>query len=312
MTDGLAKSDAPGGESWPALPLEEWKDTYATLHMWTQVVGKVRLALTPLQNHWWNVPLYVTPRGLSTSAIHYGQRAFEINFDFIAHQLLISCSDGSSRTLALAPRSVADFYREVMAALAELGIEVSIWPVPVELENPVPFEQDHEHASYDPVYANRFWRILVQSDKVFKEFQARFTGKVSPVHFFWGSFDLAVTRFSGRPAPEREGADPITREAYSHEVISHGFWPGGGAFPAAAFYSYTAPEPAGLDRQPVRPRGAFYSAEMKEFLLPYDEVRRADSPEQALLEFLQSTYEAGADLAGWERAALERAPEARR
>jgi Family of unknown function (DUF5996) len=301
---------------WPALPLEEWQDTCATLHMWTQIVGKIRLAQTPLINHWWNVPLYVTSRGLTTSAMPYHDRTFEIDFDFIDHQLLIKCDDGAIETLALAPRSVADFYREVMRRLASLGIEVKIWPVPVEVPDPIPFAQDHQHAAYDAEYANRFWRILAATDKVFTAFRSRFIGKCSPVHFFWGSFDLAVTRFSGRRAPERDGADPITREAYSHEVISHGFWPGtrpaAGAqsdsvIAAPAFYSYTAPEPDGLSGAPVRPKQAYYSAAMKEFILLYDEVRQADAPATALMEFLESTYEAGAELANWNRADLERA-----
>ncbi|HEV2708121.1 MAG TPA: DUF5996 family protein [Pyrinomonadaceae bacterium] len=295
-------------ESWPALPFEEWQETCETLHMWTQVVGKIRLALTPLVNHWWNVPLYISSRGLTTSAMPYGERLFEIDFDFIEHLLRISCSDGRTQTLPLVPRTVADFYREVFEKLAQLDINVKIWTMPVEVENPTRFEQDTHHASYDAVSVEKFWRVLMQADRVFKEFRARFTGKVSPVHFFWGSFDLAVTRFSGRPAPPREGADSITREAYSHEVISHGFWPGSAAAPAAAFYSYTAPEPEGLSRVAVRPPEAFYSTELKEYLLRYEDVRRADAPAQALLEFLQSTYEAGANLAAWERASLERTP----
>ena len=292
-------------EVWPSLPLEEWRETYATLHMWTQVVGKIRLAQTPLVNHWWNVPLYVTSRGLTTSAMPYEQRTFQIDFDFIDHKLVIECSDGSLRTLPLAPRSVADFYREVMSLLAELGIEVKIWTTPVEIPAPIPFEKDHEHASYDAEYANRFWRILVQSVRVMEKFRARFTGKCSPVHFFWGSFDLAVTRFSGRRAPERVGADAITREAYSHEVISHGFWPGMGPLGAPAFYSYTAPEPQGLSDAAIRPGEAFYSKEMSEFILLYDDVRLSASPDDSLMEFLQSTYEAGANLAQWNRAELE-------
>src|SRR5918997_3711330 len=226
---------------WPSLPLGEWQDTYATLHMWTQVVGKIRLALTPLVNHWWNVPLYVSARGLNTSAMPYNDRTLEIEFDFIGHLLHIACSDGTTRTLPLEPRSVADFYREVLSLLRELGIEVKIWTTPVEVPDPVPFEQDTAHASYDPEYAQRFWRILSLSARVLEEFRARFVGKCSPVHFFWGSFDLAVTRFSGRTAPERPDADAITREAYSHEVISHGFWPGAGPLGKPAFYSYTAP-----------------------------------------------------------------------
>lgn len=308
MSNPQVKSEEHNGEVWPSLPLEEWKDTYATLHMWTQVIGKIRMKQSPLINHWWQVPLYVTARGLTTSAIPYDMRTFEIDFDFIAHQLIIKCDDGALETIALAPRSVADFYREVMERLRGLGIEVKIWTTPVEVENPIPFEQDHTHASYDPEYAQRFWRILLQADKIFKEFRSRFIGKVSPVHFFWGSFDLAVTRFSGRPAPERVGADAITREAYSHEVISHGFWPGGGAITSPAFYSYTAPEPPGLKEQAIRPDAASYNQEMSEFLFLYDDVRRATSPAEALMEFLQSTYEAGANLAGWDRAALERIP----
>ncbi|HVF87926.1 MAG TPA: DUF5996 family protein [Pyrinomonadaceae bacterium] len=291
---------------WPALPLEEWQGTYATLHMWTQIVGKVRLAQSPMENHWWQVPLYVTARGLTTSAIPYAGKTFEMDFDFIAHNLLINVSDGATKIIPLAPRSVAAFYSEVMNALRSLGIEVKIYTTPVEIPDPIPFTEDHAHASYDPEYANRFWRILVQADRVMKEFRGRFIGKSSPVHFFWGSFDLAVTRFSGRPAPERDGADAITREAYSHEVISHGFWPGSGAMKEAAFYSYTAPEPKGLSEETIRPNGAMYSREISEFILPYDVVRQADSPDEALTEFLQSTYEAGARLANWDRNALER------
>jgi hypothetical protein len=304
---------------WPALPLNEWQETYATLHMWTQIVGKIRLKQTPLVNHWWNVPLYVTARGLTTSAMPYKDRAFEIDFDFIDHRLLIKRDDGATETIDLVPRSVAEFYREVIDRTRRLDIEVKIWPVPVEVENPVPFEQDHQNASYDPEYANRFWRILVQVDRVFTQFRARFIGKCSPVHFFWGSFDHAVTRFSGRRAPERDGADLITREAYSHEVISHGFWPGirasgpverdksEGTINEPAFYSYTAPEPAGLSNEPIRPAQAFYSTAMKEFILLYEDVRNSDSPDQALMEFLESTYEAGVRLAKWDRAELERA-----
>jgi hypothetical protein len=307
MVDPNGVRPHAGDEIWPSLPLEEWKETYATLHMWTQVVGKIRLAQSPPINHWWQVPLYVTARGLTTSAMPYDSRIFEIDFDFIDHQLLIKCSDAAMRIIPLSPRSVADFYHEVMRALRELDMEIKIWTMPVEVENPIPFEKDHGHAAYDAEYANRFWRILLRADKVFKEFRSDFIGKVSPVHFFWGSFDLAVTRFSGRRAPEREGADAITREAYSHEVISHGLWPGGGAIKGPAFYSYTAPEPAGLSKEAVRPSQAFYSKEMSEFLLLYDDVRQADAPEETLLEFLQSTYEAGARLANWDRAALERA-----
>jgi hypothetical protein len=306
MVDTKMESKPAADGDWPSLPLAEWKDTYATLHMWTQIVGKVRLVQSPPVNHWWQVPLYVTPRGLTTSPIPYETRAFQIDFDFIDHQLLVNTSDAVTKTIALAPRSVADFYKELMATLRALKIEVEIHASPDEVPDPVPFAEDHAHASYDPVYANRFWRILLQTDRVFKEFRSRFIGKCSPVHFFWGSFDLAVTRFSGRPAPERPGADRITLEAYSHEVISHGFWPGGGAIEGPAFYSYTAPAPAGLDKALIRPPKAFYSQEMSEFLLMYDDVRKASSPDKALLDFLQSTYEAGANLAKWDRASLER------
>ena len=291
-------------DAWPGLPVKEWQDTYATLHMWTQIVGKIRLTLTPLENHWWNSVLYVTSRGLTTSAIPYGVRTFEIDFDFIDHRLLIQTSDGEIKSLALEPRSVADFYGEVMAQLKSLAIEVQIHAKPDEVAEPISFAEDHKHASYDAEYANRFWRILVQADRVFKQFRSRFIGKCSPVHFFWGSFDLAVTRFSGRRAPERPGADAITREAYSHEVISHGFWPGGGAVESPLFYSYTAPAPEGLANEAIHP--GYYSIDLSEFVLPYDDVRQSASPDESLLEFMQSTYEAGARLANWDRVALER------
>ena len=293
-------------ESWPALPLEAWQDTRDTLHLWTQIVGKVRLALSPLINHWWEVPFYISARGLTTSAIPYNRGVFEIEFDFIDHYLIIQTSEDSRKTIPLAPRSVADFYKEFMAALGSLGIEVTIWHMPVEIPNAIAFDQDIKHASYDPEYANRFWRILVLVETIFQEFRSGFIGKNSPVHFFWGSFDLAVTRFSGRRAPPREGADSITREAYSHEVISAGFWPGGGEMKGAAFYAYAAPEPAGYAQAAVRPGKAFYHPQMKEFFLMYDDVRLDPSPRSALLEFLQSTYEAGANLAKWNRAELER------
>ena len=296
-------------ESWPELKFADWKDTLATLHMWTQVVGKIRLEQTPLVNHWWNVPLYVSARGLTTTAMPYEDRIFEIEFDFIDHQLRIECSDGASKILELRPQTVADFYAAVMSALNELGITVKIWTMPVEIPDPIRFEEDTVHASYDAEYANRFWRALVKVDDVFKEFRARFIGKVSPVHFFWGSFDHAVTRFSGKPAPARPDADLINREAYSHEVISHGFWPGNKDM-EAAFYSYTTPEPAGLadtiSQGKISPAKTFYSTEMKEFFLPYDDVRSSDSPEAALMDFCQTIYEAGANLANWDRAALER------
>jgi hypothetical protein len=291
---------------WPALPLEEWKDTYATLHMWTQIVGKIRLSKTPLVNHYWNSTLYVSSRGLTTSAIPSGDMLFEIDFDFIDHKLIIQASNGSVKVLPLSPRPVADFYKELLSTLKSIGIEVSINAKPDEVPNPIPFAEDTVHASYDPEYANRFWRILVQVEKVFQQFRSLFIGKCSPVHFFWGSFDLAVTRFSGKRAPERPKADGITREAYSHEVISHGFWPGSGEVKSPAFYSYTAPAPEGLDRATVRPSAVTYNKEMGTFFLMYDVVRTDKSPEALLMEFMESTYEAGANLAKWDRDALER------
>jgi len=293
-------------EALPALPLDSWKDTQATLHMWGQVVGKVRLKLCPLVNHWWNVPFYVTARGLTTSVMPYKGGDVEILFDFIDHQLFIETSSGSTRMLTLKPQTVAEFYGSVMAALRDLGVDVEIWTKPQELPDPIPFEQDTVHKSYDRDAAHRFWRILVWVDSVLKEFRAGFIGKVSPVHFFWGSFDHAVTRFSGRRAPERPGADLITREAYSHEVSSAGFWPGGGDIKSPAFYSYAAPEPGGFAQRHVRPQKAFYHPEMKEFLLMYDDVRAADSPRDALMEFLQTTYDAAADCGNWDRKNLER------
>jgi Family of unknown function (DUF5996) len=292
--------------AWPALPLESWKDTYATLHMWTQIVGKVKLALTPLVNHWWNVPLYVSSHGLTTSAMAYGTRTLEIQFDFLTHQLKIQCSDGGERTLKLRPQSVADFYHEFMDALRSAGIEVKIWRMPAEIPNPIPFDEDRVHAAYDAEAVGRFWRILLSVDEVMKEFRARFIGKSSPVHFFWGSFDMAVTRFSGRRAPERPNADSVTREAYSHECISSGFWPGSGEIKQAAFYSYAAPAPKGLREAKVLPSAALYHSGLGEFLLMYDDVRNAPDPRAALLDFLQTTYEAGATLGNWDRQSLER------
>jgi uncharacterized protein DUF5996 len=293
-------------ECWPSLQLDSWKDTYATLHMWTQMVGKVQLRLTPLVNHWWNVPLYVTARGLTTSRIPYEQRAFELWFDFIGHALVLETSDGILKKLPLAPRSVAEFYEEFMGMLRSAGIHVKIWRMPVEIPNPIPFDQDRAHHSYDAQSVERFWRILLSVDSVFNQFRSRFIGKSSPVHFFWGSFDLAVSRFSGRRAPERPGADSMTREAYSHEVSSVGFWPGGGDVKDAAFYSYMAPEPQGFKDALVRPRAAYYDKQLGEFLLMFEEVRKAESPTAWLLEFCQSTYEAGARLGNWDRTALER------
>src|SRR6201987_1367455 len=292
--------------TWPALPYAEWKDTCETLHMWTQIVGKGRLALSPFINHWWEVPFYVSARGLTTSAIPYPAGVFEAEFDFIEHALRIETSTGETDVLDLGPKSVASFYKEFMASLKSLGIDVKIWPMPVEVPNPIRFDQDTTHASYDPAYAERFFHILVTLNPIFQEFRGRFIGKDSPVHFFWGSFDLAVTRFSGRRAPERPGADRITREAYSHEVSSVGWWPGGGDVANPAFYAYVAPEPTGFNDYPVKPEQARYNEQIKEFLLPYEDVRRAASPEEAVRAFLESTYATAADKAGWDRAALER------
>jgi hypothetical protein len=297
----------PDSPQWPALPLAKWQDTYATLHMWTQVAGKIRLALSPPINHYWGIALYVTARGLTTSPMPYPEGTFEINFDFTSHELQIQTSTGESRTFRLIPRTVAQFYFELLAALHSLGIDAKVWTMPVEVPRPVRFNLDETHSSYDPEYAHRFWQILSRVDTVLREFRSRFIGKVSPVHFFWGSFDLAVTRFSGRRAPERPGADPITKEAYSHEVISHGFWPGDGEIiKDAAFYAYCAPEPKGFADQKVKPQQAFYSKEKSEYFLMYEDVRNAPSPEQALLDFCQSTYEAAANLANWDRPALEK------
>ncbi len=293
-------------ERWPALPYEEWRSTCQTLHMWTQIVGKVRMKLFPFLNHWWHVTLYVTPRGLTTSAIPYHGSTFDVTFDFIEHSLFVHTSEGTTKALPLIPRSVAAFYREFMACLQALGVQVTINTLPCEVQNPIRFDEDEIHASYDPVYAQRFWRVLVQIDTAMQRYRAPFLGKSSPVHFFWGSFDLAFALFSGRRAPERPGADHMMREAMSHEEISHGFWPGNDQFPKPAFYSYTSPMPAGLPAASLRPERAFYSNEMGEFLVLYEDVRTASSPEQALLEFFQSTYEAGATLAHWDREALER------
>ena len=300
----LFVSDQP--ECWPTLRLDSWKDTYATLHMWTQIVGKVRMSLTPMVNHWWNVPLYVTAHGLSSSRIPYGDRSFELWFNFLRHQLVLETSEGIVKTLPLIPRSVADFYREFMNLLRSVGIDVKIWHMPVEIPNPIPFDQDEVHSSYDPEPVERFWRILLSVDSVFNQFRARFIGKSSPVHFFWGSFDLAVSRFSGHRAPLRPGADAMTQEAYSHEVSSVGFWPGSGEIEDAAFYSYTVPEPPGFKEAPARPQAAFYHPKLGEFILMYEEVRKAKSPSTTLLDFCQSTYEAGASLGKWDRASLER------
>jgi Family of unknown function (DUF5996) len=293
-------------QAWPALPLSEWKDTCETLHMWTQIVGKVRLGLSPHFNHWWEVPLYVTARGLTTSAIPSSLGLFELNFDFVEHKLDIVTGWSRPTTLRLYTRSVAGFYRELMQSLDTLGIRVRLWPMPQEVPNPIRFDRDVTHARYDPNCANRFWRILASVDTVLKEFRTRFIGKVSPVHFFWGSFDLAFTTFSGRRAPERPGADRITREAYSHEVISVGWWPGGGDIAEPMFYGYAAPEPLGFRDTRMRPEKAHYDPKIGEFLLSYEEVRRSIDPKAALLQFATSVYEAGANLGNWDRASLER------
>lgn len=296
-------------ERWPALPLMSWEETCETLHLWTQIVGKVRLELSPPLNHWWQVPFYVTARGLTTSPMPIpgepGQ-IFEIHFDFLDHQLLILTSSGTAKMIPLIPRSVSAFYQEFMASLQALGINVTINTLPSEIKNPIPCDQDEVHSSYDPDAVQRFWRILVQVDRILAEFRAHFLGKSSQVHFFWGSFDLAETRFSGRRAPQREKVDRITREAYSHEVISCGFWPGDDHFAEPAFYSYTFPEPPGLKDATICPAPAFYHPKMSEFLLRYEDVRSADAPEQMLMDFFQSTYEAGATLGKWDREALER------
>ena len=297
-------------DSWPEIHLAAWKDTCATLHLWTQIVGKIRLELTPLVNHWWNVPLYLSSHGLTTSIMPYGNRSFEMEFDFLAHQLVIRTTDPKTASVALAPRSVADFYKEVISALRSLNIDVHIWKMPVEIADPIAFDHDQLHASYDAAYVQRVWRALLSIDDVFKSFRSPFIGKSSPVHFFWGSFDLAVTRFSGRRAPARSDPDPVMRrimqEAYSHEVISAGWWPGGGEISDAAFYCYAAPAAPKFAEQPVRPAEAFYHSGLGEFLLMYDDVRRAKSPSATLMDFLQTTYEAGATTANWDREALER------
>jgi hypothetical protein len=298
---------------WPELPTAAWRETCETLHLWTQIVGKVRLARTPWLNHSWHVTLYVTARGLTTSPIPDGTRSFRIDLDFIDHVLRISAADGGMRQFALAGNSVASFYTAIMAALAELGIHVAINETPNELPDPIRFSQDVQHASYDPDAVRRWFQILVNADRVFKQFRTSFLGKASPVHFFWGSFDLAVTRFSARRAPRHPGGvphlpDEVAWEAYSHEVSSAGFWPGGGAIDFPAFYSYAYPEPAGYRTTQVAPDAAFFSEALGEFILPYDAVRTAAQPDQVLLEFLQSTYEAAANAAKWDRDALECAP----
>lgn len=295
---------------WPALPLSEWVDTYSTLHMWMQIVGKIRLKLSPMVNHWWQVPLYLTTNGLTTSPIPYDKKLFQIDFDFKNHKLQISTNTGESRTINLEPKTVVDFYSEVMNNLESLGIKVHIWTNPVEVTEAIPFEKDTRHYSYDSKYVERFWQILLQTDRVFKDFRAKFQGKASPVHFFWGAFDHAVTRFSGRTAPEHPGGVPnvarsVMIEAYSHEVSSCGFWPGAGlGYPA--FYSYAYPEAEGFREYKVEPQEAYYNTELREFILPYDVVRNSPDPDKTLLLFLQSTYEAAANTANLDRNILER------
>ncbi len=304
-------SSSTAGNAWPALAYADWQDTCNTLHLWTQVVGKVKLALAPLTNHWWGIVLFVTARGLTTGAMPCGSRALQIDFDFCAHELILRVSDGGEQRIALAPMPTADFYARVMAALRALDVEVSIWTMPVEIEGAIPFDRDRAHASYDGAAAQTFWRQLVQADRVFNIFRARFLGKASPVHFFWGSFDLAVTRFSGRAAPPlKSNATPnvaawVMNEAYSHECSSVGFWPGSG-YGRAAFYAYAYPEPDGFGAEPVAPRGAAYNTDVGQFLIDYEAVRAAASPDDALLDFMQSTYEAAANRAAWDRKALER------
>lgn len=293
-------------DNWPALPFEAWKDTYATLHMWMQVVGKVAVARAAPLNHSWGIAFQVTPRGYRTGLLSQDHRTYTIAFDFLEHQLVIETSDGDRRTLPLAPRSVADFYREVMTLLNDMGLPVRIWSTPVEIPSPIPFERDTGNKSYDPEYAQRSWRIFARVHQVFAASRSQFIGKASPVHFFWGSFDLAVTRFSGRAAPPREGP-AFMRDAYSHEVISHGFWPGSGPILEPAFYAYAVPEPDGLSAARVLPEGAYYHPELREFILPYEVVRQSASPEAAITAFVDSTYDRAATLAGWDRPALERA-----
>ena len=291
---------------WPDLPLAAWRDTRDTLHMWTQIVGKVRMSLTPLVNHWWNVPLYVSARGLTTSAMLVGESTLEIEFDFEAHVLRIRPHGKDERLIQLAPRSVADFYAETMGVLHSMGLRPTFSTTPSEVEGAVPFDRDHEHHAYDREYVQRFWQVLTASTAVLEQFRAAFLGKCSPVHFFWGSFDLAVTRFSGRAAPLKPDADRITREAYSHEVSSVGWWPGDERLASPHYYSYAAPEPAGFRTARVKPAEAYYHQELNGFYLPYDAVRRAVDPERVLLDFCQSTYGAAADLGKWDRASLER------
>lgn len=297
-------------EQWPSLPYSEWKDTCKTLHMWTQIIGKIRLSLTPLVNHWWNSTLYITPKGLTTSTMYYKDLLLKIDFDFKSHNLVINTSEDSSKTIQLKSYAVADFYQETMSALKDLGISLSIWTTPVEVEERIPFEKDYKHSTYDPEYAHRFWIILARSSKVFEEFRSKFVGKASPVHFFWGAFDLAVTRFSGRTAPVHPGVPNcppfVMAEAYSHEVSSCGFWPGGDLVDGPVYYSYTYPEPADFKDFDIQPSEGFYDLNMREFVLPYNKVCNTSSPEKVLMDFLQGTYMAAATTAKWDRSKLER------
>jgi Family of unknown function (DUF5996) len=296
-------------ETWPSLPLAEWRDTHDTLHMWMQIVGKTRLALAPRENHWWHVALYVSARGLTTTSVPYGTRTFEVEFDLLDHRLAVKTSDGAIREAALRPQTVAEFYREYMGILSTVGIAVKVWPVPVEAEHAIPFLDDHQHASYDPGHAHRFFRVLAQADRITKRFKGRYFGKSSPVHFFWGAFDLALTRFNGRRAPTPPDTEWwVLREANSHEEISMGFWPGSGAVPEPAFYAYARPEPASLASSKIRPAAAYYSRELANFILPYEVVRSASSPDDTVLDFYQSAYDAAAYLARWDRSALDRPP----
>jgi hypothetical protein len=315
MAMSIEATSLAGQAAWPRLPLGDWNDTKDTLHRWVQMIGKTRLALAPPLNHCWNVTLYLTARGLTTSPMPYGNGTVEVDLDFIAHQLLVRTSEGATGALALIPRTVADFHGEYTALLQSLDLQVKIWPVPSEMEDDLRFTEDRQHRSYDPDSAHRCWRILSETDQVLQQFRGRFLGKCSPVHFFWGGFDLACTRFSGRRAPLHPGGVPhlpdrIAREAYSHECISAGWWPGGGPLPEPVFYAYSYPDPPGFATARVEPAAAYYHSELREFVLPYEAVRTVGRPADTLLQFLQTTYDAGADLGGWDRRALERAPEA--
>ncbi len=308
----MSPSPSPvAAAAWPSLPLDSWRDTRDTLHMWTQIIGKTRLALAPPENHWWQVALYLTPRGLTTSPMPYGPRTLSADFDFLDHRLQLRTSDGATRGVPLSPRSVADFYADYLEALGSLGVQVRLRPVPVEVEVAIPFAEDRQHASYDAEAVGRWWELLMEADRVLKRFRGGFFGKASPVHFFWGSFDLAATRFSGRRAPPHPGGAPncpdyVMKEAYARECSSCGFWPGSGPLAEPAFYSYAYPQPPGYADRPVLPEGASYNRDLGEFILPIEAVRTAADPDAAVLDFCQSTYEAAADLGGWDRSSLER------